>query len=231
MDKYLELFDKMIMGYEKSEELKKHSLSVSENARKIAESLINLSDDEIMFSCILGLFHDVGKTLQGRDHAGDSVALLFDKYQFNNYLKTDRYIEIMKDAIYYHNKLELPDYLDDDIKLFSKILRDADKLDIYNNSLNDDYHIVEYPSKEVYDVFVNYKCIDINNCKNDTDKLLMLFSFVFDINYKYSFTVIKDNEYYNKIYNKLGITDSNLNQFIGKIIEVLNKYIERKIGE
>lgn len=230
MDKYLELFENIIKDYNGADVLRKHSLAVSEYSKKIAESLINISDNDIAFASVLGLFHDVGKILNGRDHAGDSVSLLFDKYQFSKYINDNRKIEIMKDVIYYHNKLELPDYLDEDIKLFGKILRDADKLDIYNNSLNNKYDIVEYPTHDVYDTFCNYKCIDINNCKNEMDKLLMLFGLLFDVNYKYTYTVIKDNEYYNKIYDNLSISDEKLNEFVRKIIDVLNIYVDRKIG-
>ncbi|MBR1486123.1 MAG: HD domain-containing protein [Synergistaceae bacterium] len=121
-----------------------HTFKVAENCEKISKSLA-LSDELITFARFLGLLHDIGRFEQVKnygtfldivsvDHAEFGADLLFkknliDKFQAENL--SPEFFKILETAIRLHNKLKLPDDLDEQTRLFCNIIRDADKIDIF----------------------------------------------------------------------------------------------------
>ncbi len=243
------IFDDFVSGYDINNtkiKLKiEHSKRVMENGMKICETLNNMTQNEINLVKIICLFHDVGRFEQIKyfntfddsksfDHAGKSVEILFDQKLIQDLSINYEQSEIIKTSIYYHNKYDIPDYLDGPTKFFCSIIRDADKIDIlylYAKEMSKNININDNPNALLYEEFKKFKSIKNDLVNNETDKLLLVLAFIFDLHYKYSLVQIKDNKYIDTIINNINYKDDNYKNIFIKINMVLNEYINRKLGE
>ena len=121
-----------------------HTLRVAKNCRQIAESL-HLDGEAVGFAWLLGLLHDIGRFEQVRrygtfidavslDHAEFGADLLFKEELIRKFpaeTLTEEQLSILETAIRLHNKLALPEELNERTLLFCNIIRDADKVDIF----------------------------------------------------------------------------------------------------
>ena len=117
-----------------------HTGYVTTNARALAKHLGCNAHDTALAE-IIGLFHDVGRFRQyaiyqtfndaaSEDHADLGLKVLAEEVDFLERL-TPADADLVRFAIKYHNKKEIVP-TDDERKLFfAKLIRDADKLDIY----------------------------------------------------------------------------------------------------
>ena len=121
-----------------------HTLRVAENCERIAESL-SMGREEVSFAWFLGLLHDIGRFEQVRrygtfidsvsvDHAEFGADLLFHENLIESFPAeslSESELRGLETAIRLHNKLALPEVLDDTARRFCEIIRDADKADIF----------------------------------------------------------------------------------------------------
>ena len=122
-----------------------HSHRVKQIAEEIAKSL-NLSEEEIKLAKLIGLLHDIARfeqytryqtfsDLKSIDHGDYGVEILKQNNFIRNFIDTDEYDTIIFKAIKNHNKLKIEDGLTEKELLYSKIVKDADKLDIYYETI------------------------------------------------------------------------------------------------
>ena len=174
-----------------------HSFRVMEIAKEIAISL-NLNKEDIELATICGLFHDIGRFRQWTeyqtykdqdsiDHGDLGVEILKDF--LNNY--KDK--EIVIKATKYHNKYDVPE-LDERTTLFCNIVRDADKLDIMREQTNQIYQKEIVLKPELLSDIDNKIICQNKNVENEVDAIIRMLSWVFDLNFKYSFQFLKDNK-------------------------------------
>ena len=121
-----------------------HTYRVADIASRIAVSVGENPD----FSWFLGLLHDIGrfeqltqygtfKDAESVDHAELGADILFkdgliESFPYSSLNRiTIEDARIAETAIRLHNKLSLPGRLDETTALYCKILRDADKADIF----------------------------------------------------------------------------------------------------
>ena len=82
-------------------------------------------------------------------------------------------------------------------------------------------------SKEVEELFYNEKLID-NRLKNtQIDQIIGMISFIYDINFKESFEIIRKEDYINKIINRFEFNE-DIKERIEKIRKYANDYIKEK---
>lgn len=210
-----EYCDKYDMNNPKIKQRYNHTFRVMKISHNIASSL-NLSNEEILLSELIGLLHDIGRFYQITtyenisdkktiDHADYGCEILFNDNLIEKLNIDNKYYEIIKKSIRNHNKVTLENNMNDKELLFSKIIRDADKLDILYLIGNED----ELPKKieDVTNTCKNYflegKIIPYHCIESSGDKVLIYLCYIYDINYKYSFNHIKENSLYEDIYNKL----------------------------
>ena len=117
-----------------------HTGYVTTNARALAKHL-GCNAHDMALAEIIGLFHDVGRFRQyavyqtfndamSEDHAELGLKVLAEEVAFLDRLRPQD-ADTVRFAIKYHNKREIAP-TDDERKLFfAKLIRDADKLDIY----------------------------------------------------------------------------------------------------
>ena len=121
-----------------------HTFRVAGNCERIAESL-GMGGEEAAFAWFLGLLHDIGRFEQVRrfgtfvdsvsvDHAEFGADLLFrenliGEFTGEGFPEEDQ--ALLETAIRQHNKLTLPENLDERTGCFCNLIRDADKADIF----------------------------------------------------------------------------------------------------
>ncbi|MDQ7093098.1 HD domain-containing protein [Desulfosporosinus sp. PR] len=174
-----------------------HTSRVRANALNIAVSLDLNSNDTCMAEAI-GLLHDAGrfeqfmkygtyKDIVSEDHAELGLRVL----AVNQVLKelTEEEKTIVETAIRCHNKYLLPRVISDNCLVFCKLIRDADKLDIFQQFVQEtaqnpgdkDGH-----SPEVIKSILEGNVVSFRIAKTDDDIKLMRMSWVLDINYDFT---------------------------------------------
>ena len=220
-----------------------HTFRVMDLCGEIAESL-NLTKEDITLAKLCGLLHDIGRFEQWNryktfvdsksvDHGDFGAKLLKEKNfirRFNNDEKID---DLIIKGVKNHNKYEVEDEFTEREKLFTNIVRDADKTDIlYLYTINDisiDVGVDSF-SDSVLDCLKNHKLIDRRLKKTKADTLSVSLAFVFDINYKKTFEILRDRSYLDKeidIYiNKT--TNQKLKEQLKESRSIINNYIDRR---
>jgi len=234
-------FDSYVSNFDMSNKL--ISLKYDHTYRTVEQSLnicksLNLNEEDTNIAYLIALLHDFGRFEQVKkyntfsdiksiDHADLACKLLFEEGLIREFIKDDKYDEIIRKSIYWHNKYSIDEELNEKELMHAKIIRDADKLDIVYNITNlnqvnfedDDSQI----SENVKEAFKNRISVKLKKDNTKNDSLLVMFAFVFDLNYDYSFKYYKENNIIDKMYNKL----NNKNKF-KEYVKILNEYIEGK---
>ena len=220
-----------------------HSYRVAKISKKIARSL-NLSEEEIEVATLIGLLHDIGKfeqqtiyktydDISSIDHGKLGVEILEKKNYIRNYIKDDKYDNIIKASVYNHNKYEIEEGLDEKTLIFCKIIRDSDKLDIFYEAIEifwkKKVRITDNITKKILKDFKDRKQILNQDKVTQLDGAISIISFIFDIYYKKSFKLIKENDYINKIINKFEIEDDDVKEQFEEVRSIANNYVEDRI--
>ena len=225
-----------------------HSLRVMDLIRTIAESL-NLSQEEINIATLIGLLHDIGRFEQMKvyktfndeksiDHGDLGVEILQKDNYIRNYIKEEEYDNIIFTAIKNHNKFIIEEGLDYKKILFSKLIRDADKLDIlyqgtcitWSNKIDEIEN--EKITKEDIQPFIEKRMInrskDLLNSSYNVKHILTILGFTFGINYDISYKILKEKDYMNKIIDRFKFKDEETKKLIEEIRNIINTFIDSK---
>ncbi len=199
----------------------KHTEHVCRNMKLLGNAL-GLSDQEMVLAETMGLFHDIGRFKQYavygtfRDAESENHALLgLRELAAHDVLAgcTRDEKKCITKAIACHNIPEIPVSENGKTLLFIRLLRDADKLDIWRVFI--DYYkardkhpnpVVEiglpddpFFSPKVVAALNEDRFVRIKDLKTSNDFKLLLISWVFDLNFAYSFQMVKDRKYIEKI--------------------------------
>lgn len=224
-----------------------HSFRVMENARNISKSL-NLNNDEIEIATLIGLLHDIGhfeeikekdilKLNTKIDHGDLGIEILQKNNYLRKFIKENTYDNIILKAIKNHNKFKIINELTKKELLFAKIIRDADKLDIFYEGATlfwtQSEQIEKINNSKISDIviqnFDNHIYFDRKFLQTEVDKIIHFVSLIFDINFNYDFEIIKKENYINIILNKFTFEDENTSKQIEHILEIATKYIENRL--
>lgn len=241
--KYTENYD---LGNVRIKGKQLHSLRVMEISKQIAEGL-KLSQEEIELASLIGLLHDIARfeqytkyktfrDLDSIDHGDYGVEIL--QHDIRKFIETTQYDEIIKKAVKNHNKYKIEEGLSKHEELFAEIVRDADKIDIFYESVEyfwkEKEYIVENSTitEDVIEQFNN--CVQIKRRKerrseNSINEIVSVIAFIFDINFKESFKIIKSENYINRNLDRYNIRDEYTKNEIEKIRTKANKYIDENV--
>ena len=218
-----------------------HSLRVCHEVMNIGR-MLNMTPDNLRLAEVMALFHDIGRFEQvtryktfvdgkSENHAELGVKILKQEKTLTA-LDGDTQKLILK-AISYHNRLSVPEDESDICLYFSRLLRDADKLDIFNlvstyyASVSDRSTAVELDlpdtptvSDKVISSICEGKMIDMRQLQSLNDFKLLQMSWVHDINYQPTFQLIFERDYLKKIRNTLPATEE-IDHIYSKLISYL----------
>lgn len=230
-----------------------HIMRVSENCKNIALNL-KLSEEEIKLAELIGLLHDIGRfeqyiifnpnteskvldTSKKFDHGEAGVQVLKKDNYIRKYIEEDKYDEIIYTAVYEHNKYQLSEGLSDEEILFSKIVKDADKMDLMHEALyiywQDEDRIKQVEegilSEKMLENVYEYKLADNRNRVSETDQILRFASFVFDIYFPYSLKVIKEKDYVSKMIDRFDYKILETKDKMVKVRDFINDFLNNKL--
>lgn len=223
-----------------------HSIRVMEISRDIAKSL-NLTEEQVDLATLIGLLHDIARFEQMKryatfkdklsiDHGDLGVEILKENNFIRKFIEEDKYDNIILIAIKNHNKYAIQEVLNEEELLFSKIIRDADKLDIIYEGVELFWQSPEERERvnkskltqATYEMFINEKQIERGPNETIADSLMGFVSFIFDIYFKYDFIVLKKEDYINKILDKFNFEDVEVKEKFINIRNIANRYIEKR---
>ena len=220
-----------------------HTGYVTTNSVELAKFL-NLSSHDSALAEIIGLFHDVGRFRQysiyktfndaeSEDHA-DLGLKVIDELEFFDELSNEDN-ELIRFAIKNHNKKNIEPTNDERKMLFAKIIRDADKLDIYRvlqpflaqeNAKNMPNFIkgADHPeiSPDFIEKFVAGSQVDYREIRTNGDRKIVRLMWLYDINFSWTMKKIVDRGYIEKIISALPVDDN-----IQKGIDLLNEHVKK----
>ena len=207
-----------------------HTLRVVQNIKELIRSID--ADKEIYeLSILIALFHDIGRFEQfssygtfndrdSEDHARLGVRVLRDQNVLSPL--SDRKINLVLNAILFHNKKDLYSESDDpEMILLSKLIRDADKLDILkvltgnylkpeklvNPALSLDLPEKKDFSKYAVKNFFKNKPLDNKKIENRQDFKLLLISWIYDLNFDQTLKIIMEKKYIESLFSVLPQND------------------------
>ncbi len=226
-----------------------HTGYVTSNSVELAKHL-KLNQHDIELAEIIGLFHDVGRFKQysiyktfndadSEDHA-DLGMKVISELDFFKKLSTEDF-EIAKFAIQQHNKKEIAPNSDTRKILFAKIIRDADKLDIYRvlepyfeqkNAEKMPNFIKGKQIAEISDDFVEHfakgEQADYREIRTNGDRKIVRLMWIYNVNYAWTLQKIVERGFVDKIIENLPRNEKNSARIDEGILN-LRKYLNDRI--
>jgi len=187
----------------------RHSHIVADHCKNLAMSL-GMSAADSRLAEAVGLCHDVGRFKQFT-----LFRTFRDKNSINHGLfgieqlkteKIDRQIgpqewKPLAFAVACHNAVGIPQHPDQRLTVYAKIVRDADKLDIYRvlppRPADDGY------SPELVSDLLAGKLLDYEKLKTYADYNLIMLSWLYDINFPWTLQQIVDQDYFPCLFETL----------------------------
>jgi hypothetical protein len=225
----------------------KHSRKVCEETTWLAGKL-GLDDNQKRIAEAVALLHDVGRFEQFKkyrtysdarscNHSALGVEVICAERVLDGIDERERgYIEA---AVKYHGDKELPQGLDANTLLYCRLIRDADKIDIYRvvteyyeqyrhdpESFKLEIELPDEPwySNEVVQKVLDGERIDYRLLKTWNDCKLIQLSWVYDVNFAATLERIRQRGFLEKLIEYLPKND-DINRVRAKVFEYVNSRI------
>jgi len=224
-----------------------HTLNVVKAILLLCEKM-NLSDEDTKLAFYIGLFHDLGRFMEVNrqkvfnnlkfDHGAYSNKILFNDGFINNFNIDKKDYLLIKKAIYYHNKKNLGNNLDLRELFFCKLLRDADRIDIFRSLIEkkDGSLVFDYvSSQKLLDSFYNSKSIDIKDLQTKGDRVILRFGFVKLFSFNKSSELLNELGYFDDYVNSIKVNEESIDLFnelvedVYKVLKGEKNYVRKKI--
>ena len=225
-----------------------HIFRVVDNSEKIARDL-KLDEEDVYIAKLVALFHDLGRFIQAEneeyknmDHGKIAIDLLFKENLIREFVDEIIYDNILKEAIYNHNKYEIESkrLLEQEL-LHVKIIRDADKTDtIYLFATENIFDIINVEkidiensliSENVYENFMDEKTVLYEDIETSGDKLMSRLAYIFGYYFTSCLKIIKEKDYINIIKSKVNFKNKKTINKINNMYILLDNYINYRIND
>ena len=226
-----------------------HSKAVCEEMAWLTEKL-DLTDNQKRIAEAVGLLHDVGRFRQfaqyrtyrdvtSCNHSALGVQVICEEKLLDGIDAKERsYIET---AVRLHGEKELPDDLDDQTLLYCRLIRDADKIDIYRvvidyyqqylddpDNFNLELEVPDEPwySQQFVEHLLKAERIDYEKMKTFNDVKLLMLSWIYDMNFLPTLERIKQRGFLGKVIDFLP-----QNEDISRVRRKVFEYIDSQIAK
>lgn len=224
-DSYTKIFAMKNKEDQKNINLKiNHSRRVTKDMEEIIKDF-KMTEEEKYLARIIALYHDIGRFKQykeyqtfsdykSEDHGSLGVEVIKENKLIDD-IDQD-YQNIIYKAIEHHNKAKIDkDHFDNEKEIFfAELIRDADKLDIFNIFVNrykkggQENFIIKLStepkiSDEVYNKVLKKEAINYDKLETLNDLKMMQLTWIYDINFEETIEIIKEREYIEVIYNSI----------------------------
>jgi len=198
-----------------------HTKEVCRDIIMLGEEL-GLSDQDMILAEVMALFHDIGRFKQyalygtfndriSENHARLGLGVLARHSVLSACTREEK--RLISKAIAYHNASSLPQGSDARQRFFMRLIRDADKLDVWRVLV--DYYkerekrpsaalelgLSESPtcSPDVLNALFEHRFAFMQDAKTTDDVKLIQISWVFDLNFLPSIQTVKKRRYIEKL--------------------------------
>lgn len=226
-----------------------HTMEVAKVMDRLTEKL-DLDEEMKSLAHICAVFHDIGRFEQVRnyhtflDHLSEDHADLgckvLEEEKFLSHL-TQKQQNMILTAIHNHNKYAIEDGLDAETFLLCKLIRDADKSDIFRvfaceemvDTMGETIEQVEQETITdcVYDCIFEHKCVDKLIRRTGLDKWVGFLAFFFDLYFPESLEMQQEKRYYRQPFDEAKFADSETRKRVENILEEVENYIHIRILE
>jgi len=257
LEKFRVWFDDYVAGFYCADEFINANLKLKEeHSRRTCEEMLylagelDLADNQKRIAEVIALFHDIGRFEQfiryrtyndGRsvNHCLLGLEVLRETKVLEGVERKER--ELIEKAIEYHGLKELPRNLDGECLLFSKLIRDADKLDVlyvvtdyyrqYRDNPQEFMLELEFPdeqgySAEVVEGILRGRQIDYGELRTLNDAKLLQLGWVYDVNFAATLKRIKRRRFLEMLIDFLPETRD-----IERVREKIFEYVDSKIKQ
>ena len=243
------VFEQYLDGYDREDDKVRlkivHTYGVAKCSRQIAERM-QLPEEEQELAQLIGLLHDIGRFEQLKrfdsfepdtmDNASFGVRILFEEGLIRNFVKEDTFDEVIRTAIAKHSDFRLQGITDDRTLRHARIIRDADKLDNCRVKLEDTIETIlgvtarevgeTAISGEILEQFKRKESILSSARRTKMDYWLSYLAYFFDINYKVSMDMIRENDYIKRLIRRIPYSNPQTKVQMGEVEEMLLRYAE-----
>jgi hypothetical protein len=257
LDNLRKWFDSYVAGFYGDEELvnanielkDKHSRTVCEEMAWLTDRL-GLREGQKRVAEAIGLLHDVGRFRQfaqyrtyrdatSCNHSALGVQVIREEKVLDGIDECER--EYIEEAIRHHGDKELPQDMGGETLLYCRLIRDADKIDIYRVVI--DYYArylrdpaqfkieLEVPdepwySQEFVEHLLKGERIDYEKMKTFNDVKLLMLSWVYDVNFVATLERIKQRGFLEKVVDFLP-----RNEDIERVRRKVLEYVDSQIAQ
>jgi len=226
-----------------------HSIRVCEEMAYLTEALA-LDEGRSLIAQTISLFHDLGRFEQFTkyrtytDHRSvNHCTIALNVLGENNILgELDQHQrQIIETAIELHGLKELPENLNNDTALFAKLIRDADKIDIYRvvieiyekysskpekSPFEIEFTDEPYYSPQIIDAVLNGRRVDYSVLQTLNDMMLLQLTWIYDVNFHPTLLRIKQRRLLEQI-----IAFLPQDPQIAAVAKTILKYLGRRIKQ
>jgi len=224
-----------------------HSHRVCEAVLEIGRST-GLNGAELNLAEAAALFHDIGRFEQYRryktfsdhrsvNHAELGVRILEENHVLQEVPEPAR--EILLRAISNHNRLAIPEGESETIRFFSRLVRDADKLDIWRvvtehyssengNGNGVTFGLSDTPgvSASVYRDLMEHKMVLMSHLKNVNDFKLLQIGWVYDVTFPKTLELL-DRRGYLQILREMLPPSQEVDRVYSEVISTMHQRMKR----
>ncbi len=244
-----ETFESYLDDYDRTDDQVRlkivHTYGVVGQASSIARRM-QLSDEDTELAKLIALLHDLGRFEQLKrfhsfepdtmDHAAYGVQVLFEEGMIRRFLTDPTWDSIIYTAIAKHSDYSLTDVSDARTLLHARIIRDADKLDNCRVKLADATETFLGASEEeigsqeispgIYDAIFRNQCILSADRMTAMDYWVSYIAYFFDINFRESMDIIKENDYISRIIRRIPYSNPKTAEQMNEIEGYMKQYVE-----
>lgn len=249
LDKLRKWFADYVAAYYTDDPIYNRNINLKEkHTERVCREIImlgralGLSQEDMLLAETMALFHDIGRFPQYatygtfKDSSSENHAKLgLRELTKHNTLSVCSDVEqtLITKAIGYHNVRTLPEDEDERCLFFARLLRDADKLDIWKVVIDYYDHRDEQPnstielglpnnqaySPAILNALRDHRIADLKDMTTLNDFKLLQISWIFDVNFSPTFRAVNERRYMEKIAATLPLTAE-----IGETLEIVQAY-------
>lgn len=226
-----------------------HTLAVADIMERLTRELkLDAHERELAYIC--AMFHDIGRFEQVRrydtflDHLStDHAELGCEVLEQEGFLRelSDADHRMVVTAIRNHNRFQIEEGLDEETLLLCKLIRDADKCDIFRvfaceNMVDTMGETEEQVAQEtitdiIFDDFMAHRCIRKEDRRTGLDKWVSFLAFFFDFYFTESMEYLREKQYYRQPFERVRFVNPETDRQVKLILRELEDYIADRVNK
>lgn len=249
-----ERFERYLDGYDRSDDKIRlkivHTYGVVGQSRELTARM-GLCREDRELAELIALLHDIGRFEQLRryssfqpdtmDHAAYGVQLLFGEGRIREFVPCPAWDPIIKTAVEKHSDFVLEGICDPRALLHARLIRDEDKLDNCRVKLEDAPEtFLGATAEEIGAQKITPKVLQeamAGNCILSSDRRTLMdhwvsyVAYFFDLNFKESLDLVREQDYVRKIIRRIPYTDPDTRKAMEQLEEKLLAYLHTGSGK